>query len=86
MQTDGTEALTSLRSFIEDLDNAVMIARTLVHEGHRIDLTGLDGQVGLLCAKALDLPPEQGRSVRPKLVGLLSTVDSLIACLTPPRT
>ena len=77
MKTNGTEALTSLRSFLEDLGNTVAVARTLVQEGHRVDLTGFDVQVGLLCAKALDLPPEEGRLLRPDLVEFLATVDSL---------
>ena len=82
MQTNGTEPLSSLRSFLEDLGNTISIARTLVQDGHQVDLAGFDLQVGLLCAKALDLPPEQGRSLRPDLEELLSSVDALAACLT----
>ncbi len=82
MQTNGTEALTSLRSFLEDLGNTISIARTLVQDGHRVDLAGFDLQVGLLCAKTLDLPPELGRGLRPDLEELLGSVDALAACLT----
>ncbi len=81
MQTNGTDPLTSLRSFMEDLRNTISIAHTLVRDGHRVDLAGFDLQVGLLCAKALDLPPEQGRAVRPDLEDLLGSVDGLVACL-----
>ncbi len=81
MQTNGTQPLTSLRSFLEDLSNTISIARTLVRDGHQVDLAGFDRQVGLLCANALDLPPEQGRAVRPDMEELLHSVDALAACL-----
>ncbi len=82
MQTNGNEPLTSLRSFLEDLSNTISIARTSVRDGHQVNLEGFDLQAGLLCAKALDLPPEQGRVVRPDMEELLQSVDALAACLS----
>lgn len=84
MQTG--DPLDSLRSFLEDLDNAVVVACRLVREGHRIDLTGFEAQVGLLCAKALDLPVEQGRSIRPDLVRLRTRVEALTTDLLAAHT
>ena len=82
MGNDLTDTpLASLRSFMEDLRNEVVIARNLIETGHTVDLRGLDGQMGLLCAKALDLPPEEGRSLRPPLISLLGVVEALIEAL-----
>ena len=71
-----------LRSFLEDLENTIAVARTLMEDGHKVDLTGFDRQIGLLCAKALDLPPEQGRLFRDELAALLPQIEALACMLT----
>jgi hypothetical protein len=71
-----------LRSFLEDLENTIAVARTLMEDGHTVDLTGFDRQIGLLCAKALDLPPEQGRLFRDELAALLPQIEALACTLT----
>ena len=82
MPTDPILArVAALRSFLEDLENAAAIATTLVRDGHLIDLDGFDAQVGLLCAKALDLPTEQGRLMRPDLLRLRGRLETLDAAL-----
>ncbi len=82
MRVDATDTgLTELRSFLEDLENAVTVATTLVHDGHRIDLEDFDSQVGLLCAKALDLPDDQGRLLRTDLMRLREKLEVLEICL-----
>jgi len=35
----------------------IAVAQTLVDSQRHVDLDGLQDQIGLLCAKALDLPP-----------------------------
>ena len=62
----------------------VRIARALVQAGRQVDLGGLDRMVGLLCARVLDLPPEQGRTLRPRLLALLAELDELNGALAPP--
>ncbi|HJS85210.1 MAG TPA: hypothetical protein VJ779_07090 [Acetobacteraceae bacterium] len=76
--------LERVRAGIASLRRTASLARTLAGAGRPIDLTGLDGQVGLVCARALDLPPEEGRLVRSDLRALLAEVDALAAslCLT----
>lgn len=90
MRTDPILArVASLRSFLEDLENAAAVATTLVRDGHLIDLDGFDAQVGLLCAKALDLPTEQGRLMRPDLLrlrGRLETLDAALKVSVLPHT
>ncbi len=61
----------------------LLVARGLVESRRRVDLAGLDRMVGLLCAKALDLPPEQGRALRPVLMALERDLESLGAALAP---
>jgi hypothetical protein len=65
------------RSLAASACNTVRLSRALVAAKRQIDLAGLDGVVGLLCAKALDLPPEQGRSLGPDLAALMREIDRL---------
>ena len=76
---DGYDAAASgaVIAMSEELGRTIYVARVLVDHGRTIDLAGLDRGVGLLCAKALDLPPDSGRHVRAYLVVLLAEVDRL---------
>lgn len=70
-----------VRGMAESLGRTVCIARALLQHGRTLDLAGLDRGVGLLCAKALDLPLEAGRQFRPHLEALLNEADRLTAAL-----
>lgn len=74
--------LGAVRAYASDLGQTVAMARALVESGRAIDLAGLDAQVGLLCAKALDLPPAEGRAVQADLMTLLGAMDALARALT----
>jgi hypothetical protein len=63
------------------LAGTVQVACALVEGRRGVDLTGLERHVGRLCAAALDLPPAEGREVRPLLAALLVEIDHLQACL-----
>jgi len=82
MQTVDKQA--QIRSFIQDLTNQVAMADGLLRDGTRVDLAGFDAQVGLLCAQALDLPPDQGRALAPELIQLRDRVERLTARFTAP--
>lgn len=73
--------LKELRSYADGVMQTLGVARGLVEAGRHVDLAGLEDQVGLLCAKALDLPPEDGRAVRADLFALLARVDALSVAL-----
>lgn len=75
------EMMAVVTSMAEELARTMCIAQALVEHDRVVDLTGLDRGVGLLCAKALDLPPEAGRTVRPHLLALLVQADSLTEVL-----
>jgi hypothetical protein len=62
---------------LESIGGALSVARGLVRARRHIDLRGLENDVGQLCAACLDLPPEHGRAIRPRLQALLAELDAL---------
>ena len=80
-ETFDADAIRAVIAMAEGLARTIHVARVLVENGRTVDLAGLDRGVGLLCAKAFDLPPEAGRSVRPHLVALMSDAAALTAAL-----
>lgn len=90
VQETTTEApIEAVRALAEELTKMVCIAQVLVAANRQVDLTGLDSQIGLLCAKSLDLPPDEGRKIRPRLIALFGSVEELSRSLAkrapPPR-
>lgn len=77
------DPFAAVSALADELTKTMAVARSLVSSGRRIDLTDLDNSVGLLCAKSLDLPPQAGRVMRPRLIVLLSEVDALLRELAP---
>lgn len=75
------DAAHEVAALAEVVRHTVAMAANLVLDGRRVDVTGLDHSVGVLCAKALDLPPDQGRDARAGLVGLLNEIDQLSLAL-----
>lgn len=70
-----------LRAYADGVAQTLGVARGLVDAGRMVDLAGLEDQVGLLCAKTLDLPREEGRAMRGELVALLARLDGLSVAL-----
>src|ERR1700722_16193147 len=64
------DPIAAVRALAEELTGTVSLACALAESGRTIDLAGLDRRIGLLCAKALDLPSDEGRRVRPRLIAL----------------
>ena len=75
------DALAAVAASAEQLHCTLGIARELVVAEKRVNLRELDEAAGYVCARALDLPPEQGRAFRATLIGLLREVDALSAAL-----
>jgi hypothetical protein len=73
--------LGDARGLAAGIAGTLRMARALAAAGRRIDLDGLQGPVGLLCAKSLDLPPEEGRRMRGVLIDLLREIDVLSATM-----
>ena len=79
---DTQNAVSAVRALATELTRTIDLARELTELGRAIDLTGLDRQVGLLCAKSLDLPPDDGRRIRPRLIALSGSMEALSRALT----
>ncbi len=71
----------SLDAGIAALEGMLRVALALAQAARPIDLAGLDQRVGRVCAQALDLPPAEGRALRPRLAGLLAGIEALAAQL-----
>jgi hypothetical protein len=83
---DTQNALSAVRALATELTTTIDLARELTVLGRAVDLTGLDRQVGLLCAKSLDLPPDEGRRVRPRLLALSGSIEALSRALAARAT
>ncbi len=70
-----------LDAAIATLEGMLRVALALAAARRPIDLAGLDQRVGRVCAQALDLPPEEGRALRPRLAALLTGIEALAAQL-----
>lgn len=79
------EPIEAVRALAVKLTKTVDLARALTQSGRAVDLSGLEGEVGLLCAKSLDLPPEEGRSVRAHLIALANAIEALSCALVTHR-
>ena len=73
--------LDAMRGLGVNLSHLLRMTRALVAGGRSVDICGLDRQIGLLCAKTLDLPPADGRVLRPMLRDLLTDLDALSVVL-----
>ena len=69
------------RAQARDLHGMLRVAQALVREGRQVELSGLEEQVGRLCAAVLDLPSKPGRSLRDDLIALLAEVEALAVVL-----
>lgn len=81
------DPIEAVRTLADELTRMMGLACALAQSGRAVDLTGLEDQVGLLCAKSLDLPPEEGRRVRPRLIALSGSIEALsrvLAARVPP--
>lgn len=76
-EVDSYDPLAPVRAMAEELTQTIDVAHALASSGRVVDLTGFDQQVGLLCAKSLDLPPDAGRRLRPRLIVLSGALEAL---------
>lgn len=78
---NGFDPLQETLALAGQVGRMVALAETMMASGRPVDLAGLDRSVGLLCAKALDLPPKEGRLIRVELTGLAERVKALSAAV-----
>ncbi len=75
--SDADPAAAAVAREADGMLGLLAVARALAECGRCLDLTGLDDGIGRLCARALDLGPEQGRLLRPRLHALLAAAAAL---------
>jgi hypothetical protein len=78
------DALIQAEAAADGATATLRLAAALATAGRAIDLGGLDNEIGRLCAGLLDLPPEAGRRMRPRLIALLAELDRLVAAMPQP--
>ena len=77
------DAAGTVAALCDTVRQTAAVAVGLAESGRRLDVAGLDRTVGLLCAKALDLPPAEGRMARIGLITLLAEMNALGVALRP---
>jgi hypothetical protein len=83
MITDARQA-AGLLAAIEAMEATLAVAGALASERRRIDLDGLDAEMGRLCAAALVAPRSAVPEVRGRLEALVVALDRLRSGLAPP--
>ena len=73
----GGAPLTQVIGLAATVTGTMRVARALVEVGRVVDVAGLDREVGLVCARSLDLPRPDGEAMRPLLQELLAELDAL---------
>lgn len=84
-RVEQAEPATVIAAAIEAMAATLATAHALVATGRRIDLAGLDGEIGRICAATLALPRPQTRLLRPMLLALEHELAALIATLVAQR-
>ena len=80
-EAESYNPVAAVQAMVEELTQTIDVACALASSGRAIDLTGFDQHVGLLCAKSLDLPPDDGRRLRPRLIVLSGALEALLRLL-----
>ena len=90
-EADSAEAIAAeataqahAEAALASLAGTLRVARVLAERQRPVELSGLDAQVGVVCAGILDLAPAQGRLLRPALLALRGELDALAAVLEAP--
>lgn len=78
-------AYQTVLGMVQGFATTICIARSLAAGEREIDLSGLHEAAGILCARALDLRPEHGRQLVPRLQSVLEDLDALHTILAPAR-
>ncbi len=69
---------------IDAMEATLAVAEALATERRRIDLAGLEREVGRICAAALAAPRAAAPDVRLRLETLVRALDRIQGALAPP--
>lgn len=84
--TPPQAAAAQVVALAEQVGRMLAVAGALAASRRRVELDGLQNNVGLLCAKALDLCPTEARLIRVELIRLVAGLDALAATMRGRRT
>lgn len=70
-----------MRALADGVARMLSMTRALVTSQREVDLGDMRDLIGRLCAQALDLDPDRGRAVRPRLILLRNELDALTAAV-----
>lgn len=71
------DAQAQVFELAEQVSRMLGVATAMVASGRRVDLAGLQQNVGVLCAKSLDLPPGRAGLAKAELVRVAASLDAL---------
>ncbi len=66
-----------IRKKMEDLSIYILDVETSVRNGKMMDMGGLDREIGILCTKAVSLPPLQAKELQPVMAELIGNLERL---------
>lgn len=72
---DRNAALAATLAMADGIGASLATARGLLQSGRNVNLSGLEDLCGRLCARSLDLPPEQGKMLASRLEALREGLD-----------
>ncbi len=75
---------TVLLAAVEAIEATLAVAEALSAQRRRIDLDGLEDEVGRICVACLAAPRGAAPAVRARLEALLRLLDRLQSALAPP--
>lgn len=84
LQAAEARQAAGLLAAIEAMEATLGVAAALATEGRRVDLAGLEAEMGRLCAACLVAPEPMLPALRGRLSALLRQVDALAMRLAPP--
>jgi hypothetical protein len=79
------DPVAQIVALAEQVSRMLAIAGALAASRRRVDLDGLQNNVGLLCARALDLPPQEAGLARAEMIRLVAGLDALTATMRGQR-
>jgi hypothetical protein len=82
----GASAVQDARVGIARSAGFLHAAHALIGQRRPLDLSGLEAEIGRLCAQVLALAPEEGRGLVPALAALCDEIDAVDAALARARS
>ena len=80
------DPVAQIVALADQISRTLAIGGALVASGRQVELDGVQNNVGLLCAKALDLSPTEAGLARAEMIRLVAVLDALTAAMRDTRS